>query len=350
MGFIATPSLPRRLLRLAGRIARAVILIALAVWSTMAIYFSNLPTAWLRAAAAAVFALGLLFVFLRVRPAWLAHLIFLGAFAAVVVWFLLTPPSNNRNWQPDLAVLPYADINGDTVTIHNIRNCDYRSETDYAVHYYDKTFDLANLQAVDFFLVYWGSPLIAHTMLSFDFGGGDHVCFSIEARKTKDEAYSAIRGFFRQYELTYVVADERDLIRLRTNYRGEQVYLYRLSADPALARPVFLDYLKQVNRLRSRPEWYNALTSNCTTNIRGHTQPYVRKRRWDWRILVNGYIDRLGYEVGSLDHSLPFEELKARSLINERAKTAGDDTAFSARIREGMPGFSAQKTSPAIEQ
>jgi hypothetical protein len=203
---------------------------------------------------------------------------------------------------------------------------------------------------VDFFLVYWGSPLIAHTMLSFDLGGTNHVCFSIEARKEKGEAYSAIRGFFRQYELTYIIADERDLIRLRTNYRGEQVYLYRLNTDPAVARLVFLDYLKQVNRLRDQPEWYNALTSNCTTNIRGHTKPYVRKTRWDWRILVNGYIDQLCYEVGSLDHSLPFNDLKARSLINDRAKAAGDDLAFSARIREGLPGFPQAATLHAADR
>jgi hypothetical protein len=316
----------------------------------LAIYYSNLPAAWLRTLAAGGYVMGVAAVLLWVRRRWMARLVLLGAFGAVVLWFLFTPPSNTRDWQPDVAVLPYADINGDTVTIHNIRNCDYRSETDYTVRYYDKTFDLAKLRAVDFFLVYWGSPLIAHTMLSFDFGGGDHVCFSIEARKEKGEAYSAIRGFFRQYELTYIIADERDLIRLRTNFRGEQVYLYRLNTDPALARLVFLDYLKQVNRLRDRPEWYNALTSNCTTNIRGHTKPYVRKTRWDWRILVNGYIDRLGYEVGSLDHSLPFTDLRARSLVNDRAKAAGDDPAFSARIREGLPGFPPAATLHAADR
>jgi hypothetical protein len=334
-----TPSRLSRVFKLAASVALGVVLAGMAVWSTMAIYYSNLPAQWLRTLAAAVFALGLVVVLVRVRPWRAVQLVFLVAFGAVVVWFLFTPPSNDRDWQPDVAVLPYADINGDTVTVHNIRNCDYRSETDYTARHYDKTFDLAKLQAVDFFLVYWGSPLIAHTMLSFGFEGGDHLCFSIEARKEKGEAYSAIRGFFRQYELTYIIADERDLIRLRTNFRGEQVYLYRLDTDPALARLVLLDYLQQVNRLRDHPEWYNALTSNCTTNIRGHTKPYVRKTRWDSRILVNGYIDQLGYAVGSIDHSLPFDDLKARSLINERAKAAGDGPEFSTRIREGLPGF-----------
>jgi hypothetical protein len=283
--------------------------------------------------------LGTVVIFVRVRPWWLARVIFLTAAALVIGWFLLIPPSNDRDWQPDVAILPLAEINNDQVTIHNIRNCDYRTETDYTVQHYDKTFDLRKLQSVDFYVVYWGSPMIAHTMLSFGFDGGEYVCFSIETRKEKGEAYSAIKGFFRQFELTYVIGDERDLVRLRTNFRGEQVYLYRLAADPGVARSVFLDYLKEVNRLKDHPEWYNAATSNCTTNIRGHTKPYARNARFDWRILVNGHIDEMAYERKALDQTLSFSELKARSLINERAKTANADSTFSIRIRQGLPGF-----------
>src|SRR5262249_7251558 len=162
-------------------------------------------------------------------------------------------------------------------------------------------------------------------------------CFSIETRKEKGESYSAIKGFFRQFELIYVVADERDLVRLRTNYRGEQVYLYRLNTEPAVARLVLLDYLKEVNRLKEKPEWSNAVTGNCTTQIRGHTKPYAKDARFDWRILLNGRIDEMAYERKSLDQSLPFPQLKARSLINERAKAADRDPAFSQRIREPSP-------------
>jgi len=317
-----------------------VIVAGLTLWCVGAIYYSNLPAAWMRTAGALIFPLATIILYVLVRPRWRAWLIFLTAFVAIVVWFLLIPPSNNRDWRPDVAVLPYADIKGDMITVHNIRNCDYRSETDYTVRYYDKTFDLANLQSVDFYLVYWGSPMIAHTMLSFGFAGGDYLCFSIETRNEKGEGYSAIKGLFRQFEITYVVADERDLVRLRTNYRGEQVYLYRLNANPAVARAVLLDYLKEINRLKEQPEWYNAVTDNCTTSIHQHSYPYARKVRWDWRILINGYVDELAYEVGTLDHSLPFPELKARSLINDRAKAADKDPEFSARIREGLPGFS----------
>jgi hypothetical protein len=311
------------------------------LWATMAIYYSNLPTPWLRGLASVVFALSLIAILVRVRPCRLARLAYLGAVGVIVTWFFLIPPSNNRDWLPDVAVLPYAEVNGDRVTLHNIRNCEYRTETDYDVHHYDKTLDLTNLQSVDFYVVYWGSPLVSHTMMSFGFGNDDYICISIETRKEKGEAFSAIKGFFRQFELTYVVADERDLVRLRTNFRGEQVYLYRLKTDPAVARLVFLDYVKEINRLKQRPEWYNALTANCTTLIRGHTKAYAKNAHFDWRILVNGRIDEMAYQRKSLDQSLPFAELRSRSLINERAKALGTDPAFSRRIREQLPGMPA---------
>ena len=329
----------RRLLKFLLRGLRFLVLAGLALWSILAVYYSNLPAAWLRTLAAAVYALLLGAILWRVRPWRLARWVGLGLFALVILWFLFTPPSNNRDWQPDVAVLPYADINGDQVNLHNIRNCDYRTETDYTVQYYDKTFDLAKLRSVDLFLVYWGSPMIAHTMMSFGFEGGDYLCVSIETRKEKGENYSALKGFFRQYELTYVVGDERDLVRLRANFRGEQVYLYRLNTDLAVARLVLLDYLTEVNHLKQRPEWYNALSSNCTTNIRGHTKPYVKGARFDWRIVLNGRIDELAYERKTLNQSLPFRELKSRSLINNRARAADRDAAFSTLIREGLPGL-----------
>jgi hypothetical protein len=336
-----TPSKSSWLRRLARFGLRAVMWLALVgtgIWSTAAVYYSNLPTAWLRGIAAMVFALALVAVLVRVRPRWLGRLVCFGAFGVVLGWFLLIPPSNNRDWMPDVAVLPYAEVSNQRVTIHNIRNCDYRTETDFDVHHYDKSFELGKLQSADFFVVYWGSPMIAHTMMSFGFEGDDYVCFSIETRKEKGEAYSAIKGFFRQFELTYVIGDERDLVRLRTTYRGEQVYLYRLNTDLAVARLVFLDYLKEVNRLKERPEWYNAVTANCTTLIRGHTKPYAKNAHFDWRILLNGRIDQMAYDRKSLDQSLPFEQLKARSLINDRAKAADKDSAFSKRIRDRLPG------------
>ena len=254
-----------------------------------------------------------------------------------------TPPSNNRNWQPDVALLPWAEIQGSRVTIHNIRNCDYRSETDYTVHHYDKTFDLTTLSSLDLSLVYWGSPYIAHTMLSFGFEGDGFVCFSVETRKEVGEAYSTIKGFFRQYEMMYVVADERDLIGLRTNYRGEQVHLYRLHESAATLRKIFLDYLHKVNSLKEHPEWYNALTDNCTTSTDILAAPYNPEGRLDWRIIANGFMDEMLYESTAIDTTLPFPELKKLSLINGRAKNQDKSPDFSHLIRVGLPGMNVQR-------
>jgi hypothetical protein len=305
----------------------------------MAIVYSNHP-AWLRYGGAAVFViLALLSLLLPRKGAWKAAW-FGSVFAAVLGWWLALPPSNDRDWAPDVALLPWADIAGSSVTLHNIRDCEYRTESDYTVRHYDRAFDLASLRTMDLFLVDWGAPNIAHTMLSFGFGGGRYVCFSIETRKKVGEEYSSVRGFFKQYELTYVMADERDLILLRAAHRKrEDIYLYRLKVPPEQIRRIFLDYLGTVNEFRTDPQWYNALTSNCTTDIWKHITPYYPGAKFDWRLLASGYADELAYDLGVTDRSLPFPELRRRSRVNARASAAGRDPAFSERIRTGLPGF-----------
>jgi hypothetical protein len=332
--------------RESGRSPRVLRWIALALlwallglvtlWAVAALYF-DARVSWLRLPLAAIYGLAMLAVLIWVRPRRLAAGICAGGFGLVLAWWFSLQPSNQRDWQPDVAVLPYADISGSQVKIHNIRNCDYRTETDFDVHHYDKTINLEDLRTVDLFLVTWGSPNIAHTMVSFGFLNGDYVCFSIETRKEKGEAYSAVKGFFRQYELTYVMADERDLVRLRTNYRqGEEASLYRVQMTPEQGRTFFLDYLKRANALRERPEWYNALTDNCTTAIR--TQRAAADRQpWDWRMLINGHLDQLLYERGTIATNLPFAELKKRSLVNARAHAADKDPDFSQHIRQNLP-------------
>jgi hypothetical protein len=321
---------------MAGTAAKAFLYLAqfgAVCWSVLAIYYGDLPHPWPLPAAAA--AGGLFFGTLFLRRFRL--IAFSAFFGLLLTWWFALEPSNTRDWQPDVAVLPRAELNGDLITLRNIRHCEYASETEYAVRHYDKTVRLSELRAVDLFLVYWGSPLIAHTMLSFQFGEKDFVCISIETRKTVGEEYSALRGFFRQYELTYVLGDERDLVLLRTNHRNEDVYLYRLAFNPDVAGPVFLQYLHQINALYERPQWYNALLSNCTTDIRGHARPYTRDARIDWRMLVNGFVDEMAYERGMLDTRLSLAELKRISHINARARAVGDDPDFSLRIRDGLP-------------
>jgi hypothetical protein len=294
---------------------------------------------WLRLPLGAFYALGILAVWIFVRNPW--KIIFtLGGFATVLAWWLSLQPSNVGDWQPDVAVLPYADIHGTQVTIHSIRNCDYRTETNYTVRHYDQTFDLDALRTTDLYLVTWGSPDIAHTMVSFGFTNGDYVCFSIEVRYKNGQAYSAVKGLFRQFTITYVIADERDLVRLRTNYRkdDEQACLYRLQVAPQQGQKFFLEYLRRADELRDRAEWYNAITDNCTTAIRAQ-RTAADRAPWNWRMLLNGHLDELLYARGMIVTNLPFAELKKISNINARAKAAGDTADFSAQIRRGLPGF-----------
>jgi hypothetical protein len=333
------------LVRSLGRwICLGFVWLALAVvigWSALAIYYSNLSSSAARQALSFVFVVGSVATLTAIRPLRRGAVAVLTGFVVVLVWFFLIPPSNDRAWQPDVAVLPRAIADGDRVTIENIRNNEYRTEFDYTPRYETRTYDLATLRSLDLFLVYWGSPLIAHTIMSFGFDGDRHLAISIETRKDGAEAYSAVRGFFRQYELIYIVADERDVVRLRTNYRGEEVYLFRLAATPAFTRQVLLDYLITVNGLRDRPQWYNALTHNCTTAVRGHMIPYVKATHRSWKILLNGKLDEYLYAIGAVRRDLPLAELRARGQVNARAKAADRDPEFSRRIREGVPAPSA---------
>jgi hypothetical protein len=223
------------------------------------------------------------------------------------------------------------------VTVRNVRNFQYRSVTDYDELWEERSYDLSKLRGMDMFLSYWGSPHIAHTVASWEFENGDHLAISIETRKERGESYSAVLGFFRQFELHYVVADERDLIRLRTDHRGEDVYLYRLRMTADQARELLVDYLDEVNRLAREPVWYNALTHNCTTTIDLHMQHVGIRYPLHWQLFANGHVDELGYAREQIDTSLPFEELRARSHITPLARAMAPGEDYSAVIRRNLP-------------
>jgi hypothetical protein len=313
----------------------APVFLASFAWACAALFFDGPFSGWI----AVVFACAAMGVLGWVRPFWKSASLFAVLFFAVLFWWLSIEPSNQREWLPDVARLPSAEIDGDHLTIRNIRNFTYRSEFDYDENWEERTYDLSRLEGVDIFLVYWGSPWIAHTIMSWVFEDGPPLAISIETRKEIGEEYSAVRGFFRQFEIYYVVSDELDVVRLRTDHRGEDVYLYRLLTPPELAREVLLDYLEEINQLAEKPRWYNAFRYNCTTAIRHHVQNVAPKNPFDWRILVNGRIDELGYERGNIDTSMPFDELKQISEITERAKAIEKDSDFSAGIRDGLPGY-----------
>jgi predicted small integral membrane protein len=331
--------------RLGAAVARlgAGLVIAVATgWGALVLFYLAPGPTGVRGALAVSFgALGLVVLGALAWGRWrgLAILGFCLALVPVLIVWERASPSNDRDWQPEVAVLPYADIDGDRVTVHNIRNFDYRSEVDFTPAYYDRTFDLRRLDRVDLIAVYWMGPAIAHLFLSFGFGG-DHLAISVEARKSRTKPYATLPGFFRQYELVYVVADERDVVRVRTNYRAsppEEVYLFRTAGPIENGRRIFLDYMRDINELRAHPRFYNTVTTNCTTMIVSHAAANSGRIPYSWKILFSGYAPEYAYERGRLDRALPFEELKRRVHVNAAARAADQAPDFSQRIRAGLP-------------
>ena len=313
-------------------------------WAFGAVWF-DAPFGNTNKLAAGVLSAGFVIILLFVRPFWrkVAAVGFL--FCAVLACWLTLFPTNDSDWQPDVAKEAWAEIQGDEVTLHNVRDCDYRTEADYTPRWETRTVRISQITGIDLAINYWGSPWIAHPIVSFQFADAPPLCFSIETRKKVGQTYSTIGGLYRQFELIYIAADERDVIRLRTNYRKEDVYLYHTTISPERARERFLEYIHSLNALRNKPCWYNAITTNCTTSIRTQHPPRERVP-WDWRILLNGKGDELMYQRHAIvTGGLPFDELKARSLINSRARAANNSADFSQLIREGLPKVVASGAS-----
>lgn len=325
-------------MKIALRILAIVTSAGMTIWAVGALYYSPiLPEKWRTLAAggyAAIIIVSMLFL-ARSR----AFLVPVIAFALVLALFFQVRASNDRDWQAEVANLPYATINGDIITIHNVRNFNYRTETDFDPSWETRTYDLRKLDSGDIIAVYWAGKAIAHVMVSFGFQGKDYLAVSIETRKEKGESYSTLAGFFRQYEIYYVVADERDVIRVRTTYRQpqEDVYVYRTSAPLKNIRRIFLDYIKTINELHERPAYYNTLTTNCTTSVLFHTRMNPESPPLSWKVLLSGYVPDYLYELGRRDNRKPFVELERISRVNQRSHAAGADAAFSQRIREGLP-------------
>ena len=313
-----------------------ILALGLGAWGAAALWYAGPGPAGLRGALAAAVLLAALTCVALLRPNSRAALGLAVLAAVVFAWWGALAASNSRNWQADVARAPTAEIDGDLVTVRNVRDFRYRSETDWDARWEDRHYDLAKLDGLDIFFSHWGSPQIAHTIMSWSFSDGQHLAVSIETRKEVGEEYSAIAGFFRQYELIYIAADERDVVKLRTNFRNEEVYVYRLRPTRARARAFLINYLEAMNGLAVRPGWYNALTTNCTTTIRQRVIDAGGKLPLSWKLLANGHLPELLYERGSIDTDLPFAEVKARGYIDERARAATDEN-FSEKIREGVP-------------
>jgi hypothetical protein len=310
--------------------------VLLIAWATLAIYYSNLPWAWLRLGLAVAFAA------FAIWALWLSRqrrmsVAFIALYLGVVAWWIAIPPSHDREWRPEVAVMPRAVIDGDRVRITGVRNFDYRTRNDFTVRYEEREVLLSHLTGVDFYVSYWSEGLVGHTFLSFIFDNAPPLSISIETRPEVGEGFNPIASLFKQFELIYVVGDERDIVGVRTNHRLETVYLYRLNASPDKVRELLLVYLERINELADRPEFYHLLSNSCTINIIRYLNAAGRKGRFDIRHLFNGLIDSYLYHSGRVDTTLPFDELRRRSLINEAAQAADDAPDFSQRIRASVP-------------
>ena len=328
-------------LRTIGIICLWLAVALLTLWAVAALYV-DFRIAALRIPLAVIYALGIVAILFKTESKRWAAAWCLAGFCVVLGWWLSLKPSNDGDWQPDVARTAWAEIDGDRVTIHNLRNCDYRTETDYSNCWSDRTVYLSQIRAADFFLTNWGLRFASHPILSFQFGDNEHIAFSIEARYKTGQSYSPILGFFRQYGLIFVAADERDVIRLRTNYRkDEEVYMYRVHLQPEVVRAMFLTYITYLNKLRDHPEWYNELTRNCTTTLDDQLAADVNSPHpWNYQFLLNGTLDKLLYDRGRLvTGGLPFPELKQREHINAAAHAVNQSPDFSALIRTGRIGF-----------
>ncbi|NCN07124.1 DUF4105 domain-containing protein [Candidatus Falkowbacteria bacterium] len=265
-------------------------------------------------------------------------LILLSLLLAIIVYIaflFLFKPSNDRDWKTPKEILAYADINGNEITIYNIRNFNYRSNDDYDINYYDKKFDLNKLQSVDFILEPFSKfSGLAHTFLSFGFEDNEYVSISVETRNEKDEEYSIIKGLFNQYEIMYIVADEKDVVKLRSNYRNDKVYIYPAKTTKEKKQALFLNMINRLNKLKDQPEFYNTLTNTCTTNIVRHINTISPKKiPFSYKVLLPGYAAELAFDLGLIDTDLTLKEAMDMFLINDRALKYADDPDFSTKIR-----------------
>jgi hypothetical protein len=303
------------------------------LWVGGAIYYDVCRGAGWGRLPAAGWVAGVVSLFAAWQPLWQPFAVLLGATALFLGWWLRLRPSHDRDWDPSVAVLPRAVCEGDAVTLENVRNFEYRSPEDYTPRYETRAVRLANLSAVDVIFFNWGSPWMSHPVLVFDFGPDGRVCVSIEVRYRKGQAYSVLRSLYRQQELIFLVADERDVILRRTKHgRDQQAHLYRFNVTADEVRTVFLDYVGAVNSLYETPRWYHGLFANCTTTY--YRLPNSRLRL-DWRVIANGRLDQALHEDGRLDQTLPFPELRRLSHLNDIANAAPAD-GFGDHIRREL--------------
>ena len=324
--------------KIAITVIASLVVVLTSLWAVMAIWYQGPPSESLRVACSglwALCALGVLGTGLRNRKPWLLAAYAL-AFVLLLAWWSTIHPSNDRLWADDVGRLLQGRVDGHEVQLTNVRDFTWRTDTDYDVRWETRRYDLDRLVSTDVVLSYWSGPAIAHSMLSFGFDDGSHVVFSVEIRRRRGQQYSAIGGFFKDFEMTLIAAEERDIIRVRTNVRGEEDYLYPLRIDRDAMRELFLSYVQLANELVVAPAFYNTITTNCTTKVYRLAKPIDPGLPVDIRLLLTGYLPEYLERIGVLEPGVPLAELRKRSDITSRARATPITADFSAAIRASI--------------
>ena len=329
---------PRGLWAKVGLSLITLLMLLATLWGNLALFYqAPKPLLWMAVWSLLAVSCAVL---LWVRSATKGVIAYAVIMACLLVWWSTLKPSNDREWADDLAQMTHGEVHGNQVTLHNVRNFIWHSETDYEPHWETRQYDLSKLHSVDMITSHWGMDVIAHVLVSFGFTDNQFVTFTVEIRKKKGQSFSEIGGFFKDFELSIMATDERDAIGVRPNVRGEDSYLYRLDMPQNVMQQLFLAYINQANELVDQPRFYNTITANCTTIVFDMMRHVTGSRLpLDPRLLLTGYLPSYVQEQGGLMPDYSLTELTERGRITERSKQAGEASSYSQQIRYGVPGW-----------
>ena len=309
-------------------------------WAALAVWFRTPAPDWVRIALAALLVvLALAGAFhLLVHRRWGPLACFGVVFLGLVAWWSTIAPPTSANFATDVSRQTTGRIDGDILTLNDVRDFDWRSDEDFTARWQNRTYDLKKLKTLDLFLSYWDGPAMAHLITSFGFEDGEQLAWSVEVKRLKGGSFSPLADLFKTDPLAIVAATERDIVRVRSNVRAEDVQIYRLDVYPETMRALLAQYVSDANELAKEPRFYNSLTTNCTTTVAKLVKAIGKPVPLDWRLIVSGYLPEYLYENAMLTTKVSLADLRKAAHIEARAKAANDAPDFSQAIRVGVPG------------